>query len=320
MKAILCPIHKNKLDRLYTVDKLTDAEIASRLGNGATDKRVRTWRKKAGIKTIPRWSRNEVPPIEGKLRSLLVGSMLGDGGLVRRVHATHYQEAHMALQRPYLEWKAKMWGSWAKADLMPVEWVKEAKTYHGFRFHTCAHESLNAWRDLFYDNREKGSKRLVPEVVDLVDPFALAVWYLDDGGAAWWPDITTATVNRPVAEQIFAKFGLKPRWQQVKPSTGVFHMERDDTANEFLALIRPHVPKCMAYKVKGFGYNTGRNNAIKAALDVDTLQGLVDQGMPIRQIAATMGVGGATIDRHLRKHDIEHPRLKGNPNHRTGTP
>lgn len=57
MKAISCPLHESELERLYAVETLTDAEIAERLGNGATVKRVRSWRRHAGIRTLQRWER-----------------------------------------------------------------------------------------------------------------------------------------------------------------------------------------------------------------------------------------------------------------------
>ena len=72
----------------------------------------------------------------------------------------------------------------------------------------------------------------------------------------------------------------------------------------------------MAYKLTGFGYNSGRNNIIKGKLDPEILRELALEGVPIRRMAKMFGCGGATIDRHLKKHDIVHPRTKGNPKHR----
>jgi DNA invertase Pin-like site-specific DNA recombinase len=94
-------------------------------------------------------------------------------------------------------------------------------------------------------------------------------------------------------------------------------MEVEDTAERFLQIIRPHVAlfPCMAYKLK-FGYDSGRNNIIKGNLTKEVLAELASEGMPIRQMAIHLGVGGATVDRYLRKHEIEHPRTKGNPEHR----
>lgn len=318
MRPIPCPISPERLDDLYTKQKLTDDEIVSLLvseGHEATVKRVRTWRKRLGIKTIPRWSRNEVPPIDGRLRSLLVGSMLGDGRLIRRTNATHYQESHSASQRAYLEWKASLWGSWVQAPVKPVLWRTGGKEYEGFRFHTVAHAELNPWQEMFYADKVHGWKRLVSEVVDMVDEFALTVWYLDDGTAScWWPTITFGAdpASREVALATFEKFGLHPRWEVKTGNTGEFHMEREDTAERFLEIIRPHVPACMTYKLEGFGFQ-GPHYQVRQKLDEETLRELAADGVPIRKIARDYWVGASTVSRWLKKYGIEHPRKVGRP-------
>ena len=75
MKAIPCPVSPEELRRLVRDEKLTDAEVAARLPGG-TIKRVVSWRHRYGIEVVARWERRDLPPIEGKLKSLLVGSML----------------------------------------------------------------------------------------------------------------------------------------------------------------------------------------------------------------------------------------------------
>lgn len=81
MRAIPCPIAEEELADLYTVQKLTDQKIADHIGQGATVKRVRSWRRRFGIATMLNALRRDVTPIEGTLKSLLIGSMLGDGRL-----------------------------------------------------------------------------------------------------------------------------------------------------------------------------------------------------------------------------------------------
>jgi len=289
--------------------KLTDAEIASRVLEGSP-KRVMSWRKRYGIETLPRWARNEVTPIEGRLQSLLVGSMLGDGRLVRRVNATHYSERHCGAQRPYLEWKAALWGPWAN----PVVDVPDQRGFTQVGMFTCAHDSLNEWQEMFYVDQHKGWKRLVPQIVDKVDEFALAIWYLDDGYAGWWPGITFGAddASREVAWSIFEKFGLKPRWQLKVRNTGQFHMEREDTADRFIELIKPHVPECMAYKLGPFGFQ-GPHYDIRQKVTPEVLAKMAADNMPIRTMAERLGVGQATIDRWMVKLDIKHERKVGRP-------
>lgn len=314
MKVIPCPVSPETLDDLYTHRKLTDQEIVDHLceqGHEATLQRVRSWRERFGIMTLPRWARHDLPPIEGQLKSLLVGSMLGDGRLVRRTNATHYEESHSGAQLPYLEWKAAVWGS---AWVRTVQEVPDRRGYTQHRLWTVAHPMLNPWRDTFYAERGRGWKRLVPEIVDSVDGVALAVWYLDDGFVGWWPNITfgASSGSREVASSVFEKFGLWPRWVQRTATTYEVHMEREDTAERFLDIIRPHVPACMAYKMEGFGFQ-GPQYEIRQRMDRETLGAWSAEGVPIREMARMFGVGASTVSRWLKKYEINHPRKVGRP-------
>jgi hypothetical protein len=309
MKKIPCPVSSDELRLLFHRSRLTDKEVAARLPGG-TVSRVRSWRREFGVEALPRWTRNDVTSIEGRLHSLLVGSMLGDGRVVHRTHASYYTESHSGAQREYLAWKAKLWGSWAK----PLVDVPDKRGYEQVRFRTCAHGNLNPWRDLFYDSRKRGWKRLIPDVVDMVDEFALAIWYLDDGCAAWWPLITFGMdeASRDVAWAIFEKFGLEPRWETKKGNTGHFHMEREWTAERFLDLIEPHVPVCMKHKLGPFGFQ-GSHYQVRCRLDPEVLEEMAEESIPIKRIARELGVGASTVSRRLKEWGIDHPRKKGRP-------
>lgn len=311
MKKIDCPIPVEELRRLYEVEKLTDPQIVDRLGEGATVKRVRAWRHRLGVETINRTERHEVTPIEGRLRSILVGSMLGDGRLARTQHTTRYQENHSDAQRAYLEWKVSEWGCWVKSGIHPVLWKKPGGNFPGWRFHTVCHQSLNDWHNTFYE--ATGPKRLISRVIDLVDALALAVWFLDDGSAEWWPQIIFGldTKSREVAFSILHKFSLQPRWVTFKGVTGAFVFEGEDQAHLFIALIKPHIPECMKYKLN-FGFQ-GKHYQVRQALPENILREMSSRGVPIRQMAQVLGPAATTIDRRLKTLGISHPRKVGRP-------
>lgn len=104
MKALPCPITPEELRRLYIEEKLTDEAIVERLGQGATLKRVRSWRRRFDIETLGKSERNEVPLIEGQLRSLLIGSMGFARELPRRPHlpgsSANYRAASSSFLSP----------------------------------------------------------------------------------------------------------------------------------------------------------------------------------------------------------------------------
>jgi hypothetical protein len=164
---------------------------------------------------------------------------------------------------------------------------------------------------MFYP--EPGPKQLQPQVVDLVDTLALAIWYMDDGTSNWWPTIIFGMNSRSfeIARTIFQKFNLNPRWYLRKGNTGEFIFEGEDQAHLFISLIKPHVPECMQYKLK-FGFQ-GEHYQVRQLLPEDTLRELASKEVPIRRIAKMLGVGSTTVDRHLKKHGIEHARTVGHP-------
>ena len=290
MRAIPCPISSSDLAHLYLEEKLTDEAIVQRIGEGATLKRVRAWRVRFGSQTLHRADRNEVLPIEGSLRSLLIGSMLGDGRLSRTAHASRYQENHADDQKSYLAWKVVQWGPWVKDGLHPVCWKQPGGVFHGWRFHTVSHHSLNEWHSLFYDIQ--APKRLRPQVVDLVDEYALAIWFMDDGSSGWWPRITfgMGSFSRKIALNVLEKFGLHPRWELHKGETGDFIFGGEDQAHHFIGLVQPHMFTDMQRKMT-FGF----------------------QGPHYRRMASELGQSVTTVSRHLEKLGVHHPRKVGRP-------
>ncbi len=311
MKPVPCPVSSEELRRLYLEEKLTDEALAARLGQGATVKRVRSWRKRFGIETLSKTLRNDVPPIEGRLRSVLVGSMLGDGRLSRTAGAARYLENHSDAQKDYLAWKVLEWGAWVKDEMQPVLWRRPEGDFPGWRFHTVSHPSLLEWHALFYDL--VGPKRLDHRIVPMVDELALAVWFMDDGSTGWWPRITFGMnpASQGIAMAILLQHGFKPRWEVCKGNTGNFIFEGEDQAHRFIALVKAHIPDCMASKLT-FGFQ-GRHYEIRQTLEEVDLRSLAEAGMPIRQIAKRAGLSPTVISRRLEMQGIPHPRKVGRP-------
>lgn len=311
MRAIPCPIPPETLRDLYVRQQMTDEEIATHIGPEATLKRVRSWRHRFGIETMRRIDRTQVSPIDSRLRSILVGSMLGDGRLVRTLNGARYHECHAEAQKDYLAWKVAEWGSWVKAEMKPVVWHQPTGDFPGWRFHTVTHPALNEWADLFYD--AEGPKRLDRKTASFVDAVALAVWFMDDGSAGWWPRITFGMdpISRGIAMGILALHGFTPRWEAHKGNTGDFLFEGEDQAHRFIALIKPHMPECMAYKLN-FGFQ-GPHYQVRQALTEEVLRDLAGKGVPIRRMGEQLGQSDTTIDRYLRAYGIDHPRKVGRP-------
>ncbi len=304
MKKIPCPISADRLSELYNKDFLTDEKIAELLcleGYEATKKRVLRWRNDFNIQSLKQYERFIPPPIEGELKSLLIGSMLGDGRIVFRVNSSAYEERHCTEQLDYLKWKANIWGDWTSGELS----VAYSRGFASHIFRTKSHSDLNSYRDLFYEQRDHGWKVVKNELVDMVDAYALAIWYLDDGWAGHYPAISFGAKgqSRGNVYLIFEKFGLRPKWKLKKGETGEFHFEREE-GDKFIDIIKPYVPDCMSYKMT-FAYKDGRNNVIARKITKGVLEEMVNKGYTYEMIGKELKVGEGTVGRWLKKYDLK---------------
>ncbi len=238
--------------------------------------------------------------------------MLGDGRLSRTVNASRYQENHCDAQKDYLAWKVEQWGSWVTQPIKPVVWRRPEGDFNGWRFHTVSHASLNEWQGLFYD-AGGGPKRLERKVVDLVDEYALSVWFMDDGSTGWWPRITFGmdSTSQGIGMAILDRHGFKPRWEIHKGNTGDFIFEGEDQAHRFMAIVQAHIPECMARKLT-FGFQ-GPHYKVRQVLTEEVLSDMASRGVPIKRMGQELGQSPTTIDRHLKELGIEHPRTVGRP-------
>ena len=114
-----------------------------------------------------------LPP---ETHSVVVGSLLGDGYLTPN---GSLQIEHCLEQAAYTSWKYKMLQPIAGREPSLVERYdpRTGKTYRSTRFYTKT--VLKDFRSGFYPDR----KKIVPRNLgDILDPLAVAVWFMDEGG------------------------------------------------------------------------------------------------------------------------------------------
>lgn len=134
-------------------------------------------------------------------RSLVIGTMLGDGAMRCKMNAL-LEINHCIDQREYVDWKYNI-----LRDL--VRTAPKARRGNGrrvaYRFTTLSVPELTPIYRLFYRGREK-----VAPQVDL-DPLAVAVWFMDDGSKSR-RSIYFNTQQFDVADQSRLMQMLKDRW------------------------------------------------------------------------------------------------------------
>lgn len=182
-------------------------------------------------------------------QSVIVGLLLGDAYLYRN---GTLQIEHCLNHAEYTFWKYERLKSIAGKQPTMVERydLRTQKTYRSMRFYTKA--VLKDFRISFYSGR----KKIIPSKIgELLDPLALAVWFMDDGGrGARTPrGLVFSTSCFSVEEQILLqsvlaeKFGVKTSVHKVGKGFQLYI--RAESFDRFSELVSPFLITQMRYKL-----------------------------------------------------------------------
>jgi recombination protein RecA len=113
-------------------------------------------------------------------RSIIVGTLLGDGHLetTNKGKTCRLKITHSVKQREYTEWLYNELKNLVRTP--PQRKFKNgvSKIYEECWFNTYSLGSLRFYSQQFYVNGEK----VIPKIIGkLLDPLAIAVWFMDDG-------------------------------------------------------------------------------------------------------------------------------------------
>lgn len=114
---------------------------------------------------------NTVGSLSEAQRSVIIGSLLGDGSMRCKANAL-MEINHSIAQREYVDWKYRQLADFVR--VAPKERSGNGRRV-AYRFVTLSRPELTPfWRAFYRDGR-----KVVPEL--LLTPLALAVWFMDDG-------------------------------------------------------------------------------------------------------------------------------------------
>ena len=124
-------------------------------------------------------SKNRIK-ISERQRSIIVGTLLGDGHLETTDKGRTYRLkiTHSVRQKEYIEWLYEELKNLIRTP--PQRKTKEGanKIYEEYWFNTYSLGPLRFYGQQFYAGRDK----IVPKIIGkLIDPLAMAVWFMDDG-------------------------------------------------------------------------------------------------------------------------------------------
>jgi LAGLIDADG DNA endonuclease family len=188
----------------------------------------------------------DLPP---EAQAVVVGSLLGDAYLTPN---GSLQIEHCLGQRGYTLWKYEMLRVIAGKPPRAVERYdrRTGETYCSLRFYTKT--VLKSFRAAFYLGRQK----VVPGLLnEWLDPLALAVWFMDDGGrgARTPKGLVINTSGFSSGEQIVLqsllaeKFGVAASIHRVGKGYQLY--VRAESFSRFVGLVSPYLVAEMRYKI-----------------------------------------------------------------------
>ena len=201
------------------------------------------------MKVIPREARKQ--SFTQLQYRLIIGSILGDGGLVPTGGGKRFRLtiSHSDRQKHYLFWKHSLL----------KEYVGTPPTFYeptnAWTLRTLSSEEFTKLRTLFY----RGKQKIVPNAIKkmIVNPFVLAVWYMDDGnirreyGKVYGMILNSHSFskddNRKLSKWIEESHGIKSMLQR---NHGRYRLYFGSNSwKRFNALIMPYVLPSMQYKL-----------------------------------------------------------------------
>lgn len=214
-----------------------------------------------------------------------------------------FREGHSMKQAPYTDWKASL--------LEPFTSTVRDRTVKG-RFQercltttTCL--QLRPFYDLFYPLPAR--KKVFPaSLPDLMTPFVLAVWYMDDGNLTKRSEPRIAfgldSVSLKRALKALLRLGLRPKVYGEGSDQAIhFPKQRMD----FRALVEPYLIPCMQYKLPTeTERQAGDRNARK--LTPEKAASLYLGGMSVVEIGKAFGAGVSTVNRRLKTAGVKKRR------------
>lgn len=203
-----------------------------------------------------------------KQLQLCVGALLGDSSMTPRSNGSiRMRFGHVEKHKDYLEWKRNLMNQFI-VQKTPSNYISKGLSISSmFVYETIQHEDFKRLYLLFYSpSRKKRLRNITWKTLDLLTPFSVLIWYLDDGTLIYPlsnkgrnPSATIRTDDYPLPVQRMLK-----RWFWQKHQIDI-KITYDKTHNSYylrfntkqvdqlMNLFKPYIheiPSCMQYKIK----------------------------------------------------------------------
>ena len=191
------------------------------------------------------------------LQQFIRGSLLGDGSIPKKEEkGKNYRMTfgHGHKQKAYLEWKHAFLENYLLSGAINKRIAKSSRyktreciSYH---FKSKTHPIFSEYRSLYYNIIKEINK----DDIIMMDEFALAIWYMDDGNISRRkkrsPHIELNTQSFSSDTVDFLIDLLKSKWNIKCARMSYSNIIRISTfdCQKFLNIIKPYKIDCLAYK------------------------------------------------------------------------
>lgn len=250
---------KDTLIREYFQNNLTLKQIAEKY-NISYSKTYKLL-KEFGLETKKEINANkELSEFQEKF---VYAKLLGDGCITKSRHHVeyHFEFGHEEKQREYAKYCANIlegFGTYSEKERK-----RDPKIYKKSEWIECVFKSIHNsdFSRIYRHCYEHGRKIVNKEILDIIDDFGLAVWYMDDGHKVTGQKASylntlcfTLNENKMIVEWLWERFQV--RSNVVK--AGKSRNGRDDlyririsssTWDRFCSIIEPHIQEELKYKI-----------------------------------------------------------------------
>jgi ubiquinol-cytochrome c reductase cytochrome b subunit len=210
------------------------------------------------------WYKKWVPiknkiAISPKQKSLIIGSLLGDGTMwigKGAVNANFKVEQGL-VQKDFVFWKYDILKSlvFTEPKISYRYDVQREKYPKSWWFRTTRHPLLTDIYNMFYipEGHKTGRKIVPKDIEDYLDPLGLAVWIMDDGSYNnGIIDISTYSFLEPeinLLQDVFKKkFDINARYHKDRDKGFRMHCNKEET-KKLIKIILPYTIPSMMYKI-----------------------------------------------------------------------
>lgn len=185
-------------------------------------------------------------------RQFIMGTLLGDGHITPI--SPHLRVSQCFEQEEYVDWKFNLIKDWVRPSGVYYEQSNKLNGKHfiQIRFDTYSHPEFKFYRNLFYPD---GVKIIPDQVLSELQPFGIAVWFMDDGSYMKEKGnvrIHTAgfTIqdNEKLVEWFASKFGIVCHLGKISRGYPVLTFYSKE-ADKFIDLVKPYIIPSMLYKI-----------------------------------------------------------------------